>query len=168
MKSVKIQLKKSEIYYDIENSTYIVGLNRSNGDNFEQVSNIQNKGEEEDRNFIRRSIETAFSELKRNVNRFISVASTESLTNSNALPDTTDTSAPQFELDLLMPDNFNHASIDSVKNASHEFIVSSALYDWFSAVKPDEIAIYAARKVAANTNVLSALYRKKAPSRPTT
>ena len=166
MKSVKIQLKKSEIYYDIENSTYIVGLNRSTGDNFEQVSNIQNKGEEEDRNFIRRSIETAFSELKRNVNRFISVASTESLTNSNALPDTTDTSAPQFELDLLMPDNFNHASIDSVKNASHEFIVSSALYDWFSAVKPDEIAIYAARKTAANTNVLSALYRKKAPARP--
>ena len=166
MKSVKIQLKKSEIYYDIENSTYIVGLNRSTGDNFEQVSNIQNKGEEEDRNFIRRSIETAFSELKRNVNRFISVASTESLTNSNALPDTTDTSAPKFELDLLMPDNFNQASIDSVKNASHEFIVSSALYDWFSAVKPDEIAIYAARKAAANTNVLSALYRKKAPARP--
>ena len=40
-----ITLSKDNILYDIENTAYVVGLNRSTGVNFEQVSNIQNTGE---------------------------------------------------------------------------------------------------------------------------
>ena len=160
MAAITITLQKDELLYDIENIAYVVGLNRSTGTNFEQVSNIQNTGEGGDRDMMLRSIETAFNEIKRNVNRFI-VETKESSTN-DLITLTTD-----FSLSLTMPGNFNQASVDSIKSASHDYIVAHALIDWFSAVKPDEVAIYAQKKADAGVNILSAIYRKKAPSRPT-
>ena len=106
-----------------------------------------------------RSIETGFNEIKRNVNRFVSEATTAS---TNTFTSGTDS----FVLTLAMPANFNQASVDSIKSAAHEYIVDHALIDWFTAVKPDEVKIYAEKKAAANLNLLSALYRKKAPTRP--
>ena len=159
MASIAITLLKAQLFYDIENITYTVGLNRNTGDNFEQVSNIQNNGEGGDRDMMLRSIETGFNEIKRNVNRFVSEATTAS---TNTF--TSDTGS--FVLTLAMPANFNQASVDSIKSAAHEYIVDHALIDWFTAVKPDEVKIYAEKKAAANLNLLSALYRKKAPTRP--
>lgn len=162
MASITITLLKSQLFYDIENITYTVGLNRNTGDNFEQVSNIQNNGEGGDRDMMLRSIETGFNEIKRNVNRFVTestVASTNTFTSYTSGTDS-------FILTLSMPGNFNQASVDSIKSAAHEYIVDHALIDWFTAVKPDEVKIYAEKKAAANLNLLSALYRKKAPTRP--
>lgn len=159
MASIAITLLKAQLFYDIENITYTVGLNRNTGDNFEQVSNIQNNGEGGDRDMMLRSIETGFNEIKRNVNRFVSEATTAS---TNTFTSGTDS----FVLTLAMPANFNQASVDSIKSAAHEYIVDHALIDWFTAVKPDEVKIYAEKKAAANLNLLSALYRKKAPTRP--
>ena len=159
MASITITLLKAQLFYDIENITYTVGLNRNTGDNFEQVSNIQNNGEGGDRDMMLRSIETGFNEIKRNVNRFVSEATTAS---TNTFTSDTDS----FVLTLAMPANFNQASVDSIKSAAHEYIVDHALIDWFTAVKPDEVKIYAEKKAAANLNLLSALYRKKAPTRP--
>ena len=159
MAAITITLAKAQLFYDIENITYTVGLNRNTGNNFEQVSNIQNNGEDGDRDMMLRSIETAFNEIKRNVNRFISESTTSS---TNTFTSETDA----FTLNLSMPGNFNQASVDSIKSAAHEYIVDHALIDWFTAVKPDEVKIYAEKKAAANLNLLSALYRKKAPTRP--
>ena len=156
-----ITLSKDNILYDIENTAYVVGLNRSTGVNFEQVSNIQNTGEGGDRDMVLRSIETAFNEIKRNVNRFI-IDTAIAASSTNELTD--ETSA--FSLTLTMPGNFNKASVDSIKSASHEYIVAHALIDWFTAVKPDEVPIYIQKKADASINILSALYRKKAPVRP--
>ena len=156
-----ITLSKDNILYDIENTAYVVGLNRSTGVNFEQVSNIQNTGEGGDRDMMLRSIETAFNEIKRNVNRFI-IDTAIAASSTNELTD--ETSA--FSLTLTMPGNFNKASVDSIKSASHEYIVAHALIDWFTAVKPDEVPIYIQKKADASINILSALYRKKAPVRP--
>lgn len=159
MKTVTITLKKDEILYDIENTSYLVGNSRSTGDNFEQVSNIQNSGEGEDRNFILRSVEKAFNEVKRNLSRYVDETKVAS---DNALMAETG----DFILTLNVVDVFNEASTDTLKSAAHEFIVTSALADWFANVKPDEMVIYQNRKVEANISMLSALYRKKAPSRP--
>lgn len=161
MKDITITLKKDELLYDVENTSYLVGNSRSTGDNFEQVSNIQNSGEGEDRNFILRSVENAFNEVKRNLSRYIDETKTAS--NNALMADTGD-----FVLTLKVVDVFNEASTDTLKSATHEYIVSSALMDWFANVKPDEMVIYQNRKVEANINMLSALYRKKAPARPTT
>lgn len=161
MKDITITLKKDELLYDVENTSYLVGNSRSTGDNFEQVSNIQNSGEGEDRNFILRSVENAFNEVKRNLSRYIDETKTAS--NNALMSDTGD-----FVLTLKVVDVFNEASTDTLKSATHEFIVSSALMDWFANVKPDEMVIYQNRKVEANISMLSALYRKKAPARPTT
>lgn len=161
MKTITITLKKNEILYDIENTTYLVGNSRSTGDNFEQVSNIQNSGEGEDRNFILRSVENAFDEVKRNLSRYID--ETKVAANNELMVETGD-----FVLSLNVVDMFNEASTDSLKSAAHGYIVSSALMDWFANVKPDEMVIYQNRKSEANISMLSSLYRKKAPSRPTT
>ena len=161
MKAITITLKKSELLYDIENASYIVGNSRSNGANFEQVSNIQNSGEGEDRNFILRSLETAYGEVKRNLSRYID--ETMSAINNELMEETGD-----FVIALQVVDVFNEASTESLKSAAHEYLVASALADWFSNVKPDEIAIYQGRKQNAAISLLSSLYRKKAPSRPIT
>lgn len=161
MKTITITLKKNEILYDIENTTYLVGNSRSTGDNFEQVSNIQNSGEGEDRNFILRSVENAFDEVKRNLSRYID--ETKVAANNALMVETGD-----FVLSLDVVDMFNEASTDSLKSAAHGYIVSSALMDWFANVKPDEMVIYQNRKSEANIGMLSSLYRKKAPARPTT
>ena len=161
MKTITITLKKDELLYDVENTSYLVGNSRSTGENFEQVSNIQNSGEGEDRNFILRSIEKAFNEAKRNLSRYI----TETKTSSD---NTLMAEEGDFALTLSVVDVFNEASTDTLKSATHEFIVASALADWFANVKPDEMVIYQNRKVEANISMLSALYRKKAPVRPTT
>lgn len=159
MKTITITLAKDELLYDIENTSYLVGNSRSTGDNFEQVSNIQNSGEGEDRNFILRSVENAFNEVKRNLSRYVDEAKIAA--NNDLMVATGD-----FILTLDVVDMFNEASTDTLKSAAHEFIVSSALMDWFSNVKPDEMAIYQNRKIEANRSMLSALYRKKAPARP--
>lgn len=159
MKTITITLKKEEILYDIENTSYIVGNSRSTGDNFEQVSNIQNSGEGEDRNFILRSVENAFGEAKRNLSRFIN--ETKTAANNQLMSEDGD-----FAIALNVADVFNEASTDSLKSALHDFIVSSSLMDWFANVKPDEMPIYQNRKNVANMNMISAIYRKKAPSRP--
>lgn len=159
MKTITITLAKDELLYDIENTSYLVGNSRSTGDNFEQVSNIQNSGEGEDRNFILRSVENAFNEVKRNLSRYVDESK---ITTNNDLMEATG----DFILTLKVVDMFNEASTDTLKSAAHEFIVSSALMDWFSNVKPDEMVIYQNRKIEANRSMLSALYRKKAPSRP--
>lgn len=161
MKTITITLKKEEILYDIENTTYLIGNSRSTGDNFEQVSNIQNSGEGEDRNFILRSVENAFDEVKRNLSRYID--ETKVAANNALMVETGD-----FVLSLNVVDMFNEASTDSLKSAAHGYIVSSALMDWFANVKPDEMVIYQNRKSEANISMLSSLYRKKAPARPTT
>ena len=162
MAQVTITLKHKQLLYDIQNSSYIVGLNRSNGSNFEDVSNIQNTGEGGELDMMLRSIETAFGEIKRNVNRFIVDNTNE--TDTPNTPITVDTG--EFTLTLDMPGNFNLAAVDSIKSAAHEYIVSSALYDWFTAVKPDEIKIYEQRKIEASIDLLSAVYRKQSPTRP--
>ncbi|WP_332457517.1 hypothetical protein [Petrimonas sp.] len=161
MKTITITLKKEEILYDVENTTYLIGNSRSTGDNFEQVSNIQNSGEGEDRNFILRSVENAFDEVKRNLSRYID--ETKVAANNALMVETGD-----FVLSLNVVDMFNEASTDSLKSAAHGYIVSSALMDWFANVKPDEMVIYQNRKSEANISMLSSLYRKKAPARPTT
>lgn len=161
MKDIAITLKKEEILYDIENTTYLVGNSRNTGTNFEQVSNIQNSGENEDRNFILRSIDTAFGEVKRNLSRYIDESK---LTDSNDLM----SAEGNLVLNLKVVDQFNEASTESLKSSVHEYVVSSSLEDWFANVKPDEMPVYQNRKMEAATNMLAALYRKKAPSRPTT
>ena len=160
MKTITITLKKDELLYDIENTSYLVGNSRSTGENFEQVSNIQNSGEGEDRNFTLRSIETAYNEVKRNLLRYIDE---EKDASNNALMDDTG----DFVISLSVVDMFNEASTDTLKSSAHEFIISSALLDWFANVKPDEMVVYQNRKLEANRSMLSALYRKNAPIRPT-
>lgn len=159
MKTVKITLKKSELLYDIENTSYLVGNSRSTESNFEQVSNMQNSGEGEDRNFILRSLETAFAEIKRNLSRYIDET-------MNATDNTLMDATGDFVISLSVVDVFNEAATESLKAASHEYIISSALTDWFANVKPDEMAVYQNRKQEAAVNVLASLYRKKAPTRP--
>ena len=159
MKDVTITLKKDEILYDIENTTYLVGNSRSTGDNFEQVSNMQNSGEGEDRNFVLRSIETAYAEVKRILSRYIN--EDMAAANNELMLATGD-----FVLSLNVVDVFNESATESLKGAAHEYIISSALMDWFANVKPDEMTIYQTRKQEAAVNLLASLYRKKAPSRP--
>lgn len=159
MKDITITLKKNEILYDIENTTYLVGNSRSTGENFEQVSNMQNSGEGEDRNFVLRSIETAYAEVKRILSRYIN-EDMDAVNNDLML------ATGDFVLSLNVVDVFNESATESLKGAAHEYIIASALMDWFANVKPDEMTIYQTRKQEASVNLLASLYRKKAPARP--
>ena len=159
MKTITITLKKDELLYDIENTAYLVGESRTDGTNYEQVSKIQNAGEEEDRNFILRSMGNAYSEVKRHLSRYINEE--KQAANNAWIEEDGD-----FLQTAKVVDSFTEANTESLKSAAHEYILSSSLRDWFTTVKPDEATIYIARIQSAQVNLLASLYRKKAPQRP--
>ena len=159
MKEITITLKKSELLFDIENTAFLVGRNRSDGANFEQVHNIQNTGADEDRNFILRGIETAFLDAKKMLIRYIHESNRET---DNELID----EASDLVITLVHAYMFNEAATDNLRSAIHEYIVSSSLLDWFSVVKPDEVQIYEKRRQVAAIAILNAFFRRNAPQRP--
>lgn len=158
MKTITLAFKKSEILYDVENASYLVGNSRSDGSNFEQVSNIQNSGEGEDMNFILRSIDSAFGKAKTILSRFINESATTVI--NTLIGDSGDLS-----IALKVMDAFNEASTDILKSSIHEYIVASCLEDWFANMKSEDVTIYQNRKKDAYATILVALYRKKAPVR---
>lgn len=135
MKTITITLYKSEIIYDVKNKTFLTGKSRENGNNYEQVANMQANDEDDNENQLLRSIGNAFDTLKAKLSSYVSGTGT---TASNILL----TAEGNLEISLEMPDNFNQGVIDSVKSAIDKYIVNSVLFDWFTITKPDEAQTY--------------------------
>ena len=142
-KSITITLKISEIVYDIQNKTYLTGRSAANGTNHAHVANMQANDDDENADQILRSITMAYGQL---TNRLAEYITGSQLSGDNALL-TTDSDLP---IALEMPSNFNSNVTKTIAEAAHQFIVATAVADWFAITAKGETADY---KSVADTSI---------------
>ena len=95
-KELVITLVKTELVYEVQNKTHLTGISRDNGNNFEQVANMQMGDDEEHKNQILRSLGDAYRELKTKMSNYL-VGNTDK---SNDIQEVED---GDFKLILKMP-----------------------------------------------------------------
>lgn len=160
-KTLNIALYYSELMYDVQNKTYLTGKSRETGDNFEAVANMQANDDEENKNQILRSIGNAISALKARLSEYIIDAGDSS---SNILQDVED--AEKLELSLSMPSNYNNATRDTISAAAHQFIVNTAIGDWFAITNKADASDYVAQATANIIEIREAISKRVRPTRP--
>ena len=102
-----ITLYMSEIIYRVQNKTYLTGRSRQNGNNHEEVANMQNNDDEENKNQILLSIGNAFATLKTKLSEWLDEATT-SASNAQIKENA------NLTLTLQMPSNYNKSTKDSI------------------------------------------------------
>ena len=158
MKPITVKLDLAEIIYDVQNKTYLTGRAVGNGDNHTHVAHIQANDDEENAAQILRSITTAWAILR---NRFaeylqdgVSTSNNESLTSESEL-----------SLNLNMPSNFNTGVSIAIGEAAHQFIVATAIADWFAITAKGETSDYGAVAQESLRNLEETLSKRSRPLR---
>lgn len=158
MKTIDIKLDLNEVIYDIQNKTYLTGKSRHDGENHEQVANMQANDDEENANQILRSVAMAFSNLKMKLGEYLDLNHT---TANNVLMD----SDSQLNMTLKMPSNFNNATVDTVAAAAHQYVVSMAVFDWFVITDKKDAEDYATLAGQSLKIISEAVSKRSRPQR---
>lgn len=156
-KTITITEYMSELLYDIQNKTYLTGRSRQTGANHEEVANMQANDDDENANQIIRSIGNAFANLKTKLSEYLVE---EGTTSNNALI----SGEKNLTLTLQMPGNFNQATNDTISTSIHQYIVNSAIGDWFTITNKNDSSDYVTL-AAANLDVIREAINKRV--RPT-
>lgn len=162
-KDITITLYLSEILYDIQNKTYLTGRSRTTGQNHEEVAHMQANEDEENENQILRSIGNAFANLKTKLSEYLNESET---TADNLLTDK-DTN---LDVSLSMPANYNPATRETIAAALHQFLVNTAVAEWFTITNKTDAADYVTLAASNLEQVREALNKRLRPTRtdPTT
>ena len=156
-KTITITEYMSELLYDIQNKTYLTGRSRQTGANHEEVANMQANDDDENANQIIRSIGNAFANLKTKLSEYLVE---EGTTSNNALI----SGEKNLTLTLQMPGNFNQATNDTISTSVHQYIVNSAIGDWFTITNKNDSSDYVTL-AASNLDVIREAINKRV--RPT-
>lgn len=164
-KTVTVTQQVKELVYDIQNKSYLTGQAREadGGTNYEAASNMQASNDDENSYQIRRSLATAFAALKSLLGQYLVENATTSDNLINSAIDNDGALILAFEL----PSNYNNASVDSLGNGIHSYLVDMALSDWFAITNKNDAADYIAHAQVSLENVKRALYKRSRPERPT-
>ena len=173
-KDLNITLYKSELIYEVQNKTYLTGRSRHNGENHEQVANMQAGDDDEHLNQILRSLGSAFSELKTRLADFIDLDAEQTTANNKLLATFTaadnednelEIEDNELEIELVMPANYNTATADAISSACHNFVVNTAVADWYTLTAPAEAAPYASLAAGNIQQIRDAANKRTAPTR---
>ncbi|MDO4929624.1 MAG: hypothetical protein Q4E59_00665 [Bacteroidales bacterium] len=162
-KNVTITLYTSELIYDVQNKTYLTGRSRQTGDNHEQVANMQANDDDENANQVVRSIGNAWATLKTKLSEYI-----EDTTTSSTDEQMTVTSTTTLQLQLVMPSNYNLATKDTITAALHQYIVNTAIGDWFAITNKNDAEDYYTLAAANLQSIREAINKRVRPTRSTT
>lgn len=165
-KTLTVTLYKSEMIYQVQNKTYLTGLSRENGQNFEQVERLQANDDESHINQIVRSMDGAFAELKTKLSQYLASSSVASTAN-NIQVATTGTGNTTYVIALNMPSNFNDAVKETIAAACDKYVVNTAIADWFVITKPDEAPSYISLATVALQTIREAINKRISPTRTT-
>ena len=155
---VNLKLKMSEIIYDVQNKTYLTGRSLENGDNHSHVANIQANDDDENAAQVLRSVTMASAVLRNRLSEFMPAG------NSGATNDIM-TEADDVVYTLSMPSNFNTAVAQTMGEAAHQFIVATAVADWFAITAKGETSDYTAVAEASLKVLEEALCKRSRPRR---
>lgn len=157
-KVIAITLYMSELIYDVQNKTYLTGRSRQTGTNHEEVANMQANDDDENANQIMRSIGNAFANLKTKLSEYINESGTS--TNDKQL-----SSTGNLTLSLDMPPNYNNASNDTISTALHQYLVNSAIGDWFTITNKNDASDYITLAAANLEQLREAVNKRMRPTR---
>ena len=157
--TVTITLYMSELVFDVQNKTYLTGRSRTNGENFEQVANMQADDEEESSKQILRSIGNAYGSLMAKLSEYVVSDKTKA---TNLITD----QAANLTIALQMPGSYNKAANEAVVAAVHQYIVNTAIADWFVITNKSDAAEYANLAAVNITQLREALNKRVRPARP--
>lgn len=157
-KAIAITLYMSELIYDVQNKTYLTGRSRQTGTNHEEVANMQANDDDENANQIMRSIGNAFANLKTKLSEYINETGTS--TNDKQL-----SSTGNLTLSLNMPPNYNNASNDTISTALHQYLVNSAIGDWFTITNKNDASDYITLAAANLEQLREAVNKRLRPTR---
>lgn len=148
----------SELTYDVQNKTYLTGRSRKQGDNDEQVANMQANDDDEDANQVMRTIGNAFARLKMKLSEYIEDNGT---TASNKLLD----GGQNLTVKLLMPSNYNEGTRDTISAAMHQYIVNTAVAEWFTITNKGDAADYVTLATVNLQELREAINKRVRPKR---
>lgn len=157
-KNLIITLYMSELIYDVQNKTYLTGRSRGNGNNHEEVANMQANDDDENANQIMRSIGNAFANLKTKLSEYIDENGT---TADNKLLDSTS----NLNLALVMPSNYNQATSDTISAALHQYLVNYAIGEWFTITDKNDATDYITLAAASLDALREAINKRVRPKR---
>ena len=157
-KVIAITLYMSELIYDVQNKTYLTGRSRQTGTNHEEVANMQANDDDENANQIMRSIGNAFANLKTKLSEYINEIGTS--TNDKQL-----SSTGNLTMSLNMPPNYNNASNDTISTALHQYLVNSAIGDWFTITNKNDASDYITLAAANLEQLREAANKRMRPTR---
>lgn len=159
-KNISLELKMSELIYDIQNKTYLTGRSLSDGTNHSHVANMQANDDDENESQILRSITNAYATLRNRLSEYIE---NNDNTSDNECLKTTET----LVMTLKMPSNFNAAVTKTIGEAAHQFIVSTAIADWFAITAKGETHDYSSVAESSLKILEEALCKRSRPTRTT-
>lgn len=158
-KEITLELKMSELIYDIQNKTYLTGRSLDSGAPSAHIANMQANDDEENAAQVLRSITMAFAVLRNRLSEFME--SSDATSSNICASDNEDLS-----LTLRMPSNFNSSATKALGQAAHQFIVATAVTDWFAITAKGETTDYTAAANSALSTLEEILNRRSRPSRP--
>lgn len=160
MKSpVNLTLKISEIIFDVQNKTFLTGRSIANGNPTSHIANMQANDDEENSAQILRSITMAVALLRNRLAEYLDDSQTIS---NNDILNPTD----NISFALFMPSNFNGNVAQTIGDAAHQFIVATAITDWFAITAKGETTDYSAVATAALSTLEETLNKRSRPLRP--
>ena len=160
MKSpVSLNLKMSELIYDVQNKTYLTGRSLNDGTNHTRIANMQANDDDENSAQILRSITMANSVLRNRLSEYIE--SSDVTTNNDSLSTDED-----ITFTLSMPSNFNGAVTKTLGEAAHQFIVATAIADWFAITAKGETYDYSGVAEESIRVIEDSLCKRSRPVRP--
>lgn len=162
-KNLTIKLYVSELMYDIQNLTYLTGRSRGNGQNFEEVANMQASDDDDNKNRILRSIQANFNLLRNKLSEYLVPGSPEATEADTVLLDSSKEST--LSLTLSMPSNFNSSTAETISSAAHEFIMDMAVADWFTITNKADAADYISKAQGELNNIREAISKRIRPTR---
>ena len=148
----------SEIIYDIQNKTFLTGRSISNGTPTSHIANMQANDDDENAAQILRSITTAVAILRNRLGEFLDLE-----TGSSGNDSLTEQDNVVFA--LSMPSNFNISISQTIGEAAHQFIVATAIADWFAITAKGETTDYTAVAEKSLLILEEAICKRSRPTR---
>lgn len=152
----------SELLYDIENKTFLTGKSRKNGNNYEEVANMQANENDEDLNQILRSVGNAWGTVQKEVSEYFPTDTALTGAPNNILQ-----ANSNLSMTLWMPLNYNKASDGLIATAIHQYIVNTAVGDWFAITNKNDAGDYYKESESNLMELREAINRRKRPERTT-
>lgn len=155
--TITITLYKSELIYDVQNKAFLTGRSRDDLSP-EKAANMKANDDDENANQVMRSIGNAYALLKTKMSEYIEANTT---TASDALLST----SSNITITLSAPSNYNAATIDDIAATAHQYIVNTAVGEWFNITNKDDAAEYFTFAAANLEHLREALNKRVRPTR---